>query len=59
MPTEGSLIVKENGEVLCYHIYNRNQYEDYLFLNTKLETASSERHDFGKLYQNKGQYLLS
>jgi len=39
--TGGYLIVKENGDVLCYHIYNRNQFEDYLFANTKLETASS------------------
>lgn len=48
--TGGYLIVKENGEILCYHIYNRNQFEDYLFNNTKLETASSSRHDFGKLF---------
>lgn len=49
--TGGYLIIKENGEVLCYHIYNRNQFEDYLFENTKLETASSSRHEFGNLYQ--------
>lgn len=48
--TGGYLIVKENGDVLCYHIYNRNQFEDYLFENTKLETASSTRHEFGLLY---------
>lgn len=47
--TGGYLIVKEDGEILCYHIYNRNQFEDYLFHNTKLETASSTRHDFGKV----------
>lgn len=48
--TGGYLIVKEDGEVLCYHIYNRNQFEDYLFYNTKLETPSSTKHEFGKLY---------
>ncbi len=53
--TGGYLIVKENGDILCYHIYNRNQFEDYLFANTKLETASSTRHDFGKLYEENGQ----
>lgn len=47
--TGGHLIVKADGEVLCYHIYNRNQFEDYLFYHTKLETASSTRHDFGKI----------
>jgi type II restriction enzyme len=53
--TGGYLIVKENGDILCYHIYNRNQFEDYLFANTKLETASSTRHDFGKIYEDNGQ----
>jgi type II restriction enzyme len=53
--TGGYLIVKEDGEVLCYHIYNRNEFEDYLFTNTKLETASSTRHEFGKIYEEKGQ----
>lgn len=52
--TGGYLIVKENGDVLCYHIYNRNQFEDYLFQNTKLETASSSKHQFGKIYNENG-----
>lgn len=56
--TGGYLIVKENGDVLCYHIYNRNQFEDYLFANTKLETASSTRHDFGKIYEENGQLFF-
>jgi len=54
----GYLIVKENGEVLCYHICNRNQFEDYLFANTKLEKASSSRHQFGKLYEDNGQFCF-
>ncbi|WP_339756794.1 HpaII family restriction endonuclease [Algoriphagus aquimarinus] len=52
--TGGYLVVKEDGEVLCYHIYNRNEFEDYLLRNTKLETASSSRHDFGKAYKVNG-----
>jgi type II restriction enzyme len=56
--TGGYLVVKEDGEILCYHIYNRNQFEDYLFHNTKLETASSTRHDFGKIYsENENLYF--
>lgn len=49
--TGGYLIVKEDGEVLCYHIYDRNQFENYLLNNTKLETASSTRHEFGSIYR--------
>lgn len=56
--TGGYLIVKENGDVLCYHIYNRNKFEDYLFANTKLETPSSTRHDFGKMYEENGLFYF-
>lgn len=52
--TGGYLIVKENGDVLCYHIYNKNEFENYLFNNTKLETASSSRHEFGSIYKYNG-----
>lgn len=52
----GYLIVKENGDVLCYHIYNKNDFEDYLINHTKLETASSGRYNFGKL-EKKGSEL--
>lgn len=53
--TGGYLVVKDDGEILCYHIYNRNEFEDYLFTNTKLETASSTRHEFGTVYEKGGQ----
>jgi len=53
--TGGYLIIKENGDVLCYHIYNRNEFENYLFNNTKLDTASSNRHDFGSVYEENGE----
>ena len=51
--TGGCLVVKDNGEVLCYHIYNRNEFEDYLLNNVKLDTASSSRHEFGKIYEEE------
>jgi type II restriction enzyme len=56
--TGGYLIVKENGDVLCYHIYNRNEFENYLFNNTKLDTASSSRHDFGMIYEEGREFFF-
>ncbi|GGZ37500.1 type II restriction endonuclease HpaII [Echinicola pacifica] len=56
--TGGYLIVKDDGEILCYHIYNRNEFEDYLIGNTKLETASSTRHDFGKVYSENEELFF-
>jgi hypothetical protein len=52
--TGGYIVVKEDGEVLCYHIYNRNEFQDYLLNNTKLETPSSGRHRFGFIYPENG-----
>lgn len=49
--TGGYLVIKEDGEILCYHVYNRNRFEDYLFHNTKLETASTTKHGFGVVYK--------
>lgn len=53
--TGGYLIVKSDGEILCYHIYNKNEFENYLLSNTKLDTASSSRHGFGMVYEEDGQ----
>ncbi|MFA6027641.1 MAG: HpaII family restriction endonuclease [Patescibacteria group bacterium] len=54
----GYIIVKENGEVLCYHLNNRDQFEEYLLNNTRLETPSSTRHEYGVVYEEKGiQYI--
>lgn len=56
--TGGYLVVKDDGDILCYHIYNQNEFEDYLLNNTKLETASSTRHDFGTIYsENRVLYF--
>lgn len=57
--TGGYLIVKEDGEIICYHIYNRNEFENYLFNNTKLETASSSRHKFGIVYEDNGKQYFA
>jgi hypothetical protein len=56
--TGGYLIVKADGEILCYHIYNKNEFENYLLANTKLETASSSRHGFGEIYEENGQLFF-
>ena len=57
--TGGYIIVKESGEVLCYHIYNHNEFQDYLFKNTKFDTPSSTRHDFGSIYSKDGRTLFN
>lgn len=56
--TGGYLIVKADGEILCYHIYNKNEFENYLLANTKLETASSTRHGFGEIYEENEELFF-
>jgi type II restriction enzyme len=56
--TGGYLVVKENGEILCYHIYNRNAFEDYLLSNTKIINPSSTRLRFGKIYKENDELFL-
>lgn len=56
--TGGYLVVKEDGEILSYHIYNKNKFENYLYYNTKLETASSSRHDYGSIYKENNNYFI-
>lgn len=56
--TGGYIVVTKNGDVLAYHIYNRNYFEEYLPKNTKYETASTSRHEFGTVYSEDGEEFI-
>ncbi|TGX83899.1 HpaII family restriction endonuclease [Palleniella muris] len=45
----GYLVVKNDGEILCYHFYDRNRFEDYLFSNAYLERSSTSRHEYASI----------
>lgn len=45
----GYLIVKKDGDIICYHFYNYNDVEDYLYNNSRFENASRSRYHFGSL----------
>lgn len=47
----GYVIVKDNGEVVAYHIYNRDAFETYLLNNTKFERGSTTKHGFATIYK--------
>lgn len=50
--TGGYIVVKNDGDVICYHIYDRNMLEEYLFNNTKFDTPSASRYDhLGEVYR--------
>ena len=43
--TGGYLVVKDDGDIVCFHIFDRNMLEDYLFKNTKFDSPKSGRYD--------------
>lgn len=55
----GYIVVSSVGDVLAYHIYNRDYFEKYLLKNTKLERASTSRHDFAKLYKEDNKMYIN
>jgi hypothetical protein len=54
----GYIIVKTDGEILAYHIYNRNFFEQYLLDNTVCERASTTRHEYMSLYEENGEMFI-
>jgi hypothetical protein len=54
----GFIVVKENGDIICYHFFDRNDLEDYLFYNTRFETPSTSRHNFGDIYKADGEFFM-
>ncbi|MCM1172574.1 MAG: HpaII family restriction endonuclease [Clostridium sp.] len=54
----GYIIVKADGEILAYHIYNRNFFEQYLLDNTIFERASTTRHEYMSLYEENGEIYI-
>lgn len=56
--TGGYIIVTRSGDVVAYHIYNRDFFETYLLEHTKLERGSSTRHHYGTVYEIDGQMFI-
>ena len=54
----GYLVVRKDGEIVCYHFYNQNDVEDYLYNNTRLDRASRDRYNYGVIYkkEEEGKY---
>lgn len=43
--TGGIIIVKDDGEALCYRVYDKNIFQNYLLENTRFEQASTGEDD--------------
>lgn len=71
--TGGQIIVKDSGDVVCYHIYEQNQLLNFLLNSTYFEqpATSEDKHHpghpkpnpkknffFGWVYEENGKYFL-
>lgn len=54
----GFLLVKKDGDVLCYYLYNLEDFQEYLLNNTKLDTPSTTRYGIGKIIEEKNRYFI-
>ena len=54
----GYIIVKTDGDVVAYHIYNRDFFRDYLFRETRLVQPSTTRYGYCSLYQENGKIFI-
>lgn len=55
----GFIVVRDDGELACYHIHDRDEFLQYLFTNTRFESPSTTRHDYGNIErgENGEEYI--
>ncbi len=57
--SNGSIVVKENGSQVAFHIIKINFLEDFLINNIKFDTPSTTRHRFAAIYKEfDGKYYF-
>lgn len=47
----GCIFVKDDGDIVCFTLYDMDAFREYLINNTRFDTPSTGRHKFGELYQ--------
>jgi len=55
----GYIIVREDGNIVCYHMYNMDAFSEYLYANTRFDTPSTSRHRFGSIYKKNGHLYIN
>jgi len=48
---KGLIVVKVDGDVVFYYLYNLTDFQEFLFSSVKFEVASTSRHKFGDIFQ--------
>ncbi len=54
----GYIVAKANGDVLAYHLYNRDKFKQYLFDQTELDRGSTTRHNYATIFEENGKMYI-
>lgn len=54
----GYIIVKDDGNVICFFLYNRNEFEQYLMDYTRFDRASTSRHEYMEVLKEDGEFFI-
>ena len=54
----GYIVAKANGDVLAYHLYNRDKFKQYLFDQTELDRGSTTRHNYATIFEENGKLYI-
>ena len=54
----GYIVAKANGDVLAYHLYNRDKFKQYLFDQTELDRGSTTRHNYASIFEENGKMYI-
>lgn len=54
----GFILVTKTGRLLALPTTNEDEFRKYLLQNSYLDTPSTTRHKFGKIYQRESEYFV-
>lgn len=55
---KGIILVKNDGDVVFYYLYNRKSFEEYLYNNVRFDRPDTSRHRYGAIYEENGEFFL-
>jgi len=54
----GYIVVLSDGNIVCYHLFNDDDFKEYLISQTKFDTPSTTKYKFGRLYKDDGDLFI-
>lgn len=54
----GYIVVESNGEIACFHIYDRNRLKEYLYNTSKFDSPSLSRYNAAKINDKRELSLV-